>query len=207
MNAVNGRKKIIEKKDKNYIEIIVNHYHNLKGSMSLEELQTVYSCIYPNSNTKLNKEDWAICNVNVENNNFQQVCEYLEKVNNRIDISKTDSLQTSEMFTNRLVSLLQPYHNDIYGVIEPFCDNKEQGLMVALYNQKTNDSLYIWSCESKTNKELMIITSKEKTNQNLYMADDLEKAQYYQNGHYDEALKYSLIQIDNFLDKNINLKF
>ena len=207
MNVLNGRKKTIEKKDKNYIEIIVDHYHKLKGSISLEELQTVYSSIYSDSKNKLNKEDWAICNINIENNNFENICDYLEKVSNRINISKSDSYQTSEIFVNKLTNLLQPYHKDIYGVIEPFCNDCEQGLILAIYNNITNDSLYIWSCESRTNKDLMIIVSKEKNNQNLYLIDDLEKAQYYQNGNYEDALKYAITQIDNFLDKNINLKF
>lgn len=82
------------------------------------------------------------------------------------------------MFINRLIQNLQPYQKDIYGSIEPFCDNKEQGLMLSLFNQITDDQFYIWACESKTDKDLMIITSNEKTNQNLYMADDLETGTY-----------------------------
>lgn len=204
MNVLNRRKKEIEKKDKDYIEIITNHYYKLKGSISQEELQTVYSSIYPNSKTKLSKEDWAICSISVENNNYQHICDYLEKVNNRVDISRSASLEASEIFVNKLVNLLQPYHKDIYGTIEPFCDNREQGLMLALYNQITDDSLYIWSCQAKSNKDLMIIVSKDKTSQNLYMEEDFDKAQYYRSGNYEDAIKYSICQIDEFLDKKIN---
>ena len=112
----------IEKNQKNYVEVVINHYNNLKGSISQEELQTLYSCIYPNSKIKITLEDWATCNINVESNNSDKICDYLEKVNNRIDISKTSSFQTSEIFINKLIKSLQPYQKDIYGNIEPFCD-------------------------------------------------------------------------------------
>lgn len=137
--------------------------------MSQVELQTLYSSIYPSSRIKINKEDWAICNVNIESNDSQKICEYLETVNNRIDINKTSSLHTSERFINQFIKSLQPYQKELYGVIEPFCDGKEQGLLLCLYNQLTDDQFYIWSCESKTNKDLMVVTSNEKDNQNLYM--------------------------------------
>ena len=78
--------------------------------------------------------------------------------------------------------------------------------MLSLYNQKTNDCLYIWACESKTNGDLMIITSNEKNKQNLYMADDIDKAQYYPNGTYEDAINFSLSKVDHFLDKELNIK-
>ena len=78
--------------------------------MTLEELQTFYNSIYPDSTIKLNNEDWAICNVDIENNSSKNVCDYLEKVNNRVDISKTSSLQISELFINKLLKELQPYN-------------------------------------------------------------------------------------------------
>lgn len=134
------------------------------------------------------------------------MCDYLEKVNNRIDISKTSSLQTSEIFINRLIKQLQPYQKDIYGSIEPFCDGREQGLMLSLYNRLTDDQFYIWSCESKTDKDLMVITSKEKNNQNLYMQDDLEKAQYFSKDNFDDAIDFSLSQVNQFLGKELNIK-
>ena len=153
----------------------------------------------------MTKEDWAICTIDIENNNSQKVCDYLEKVSNRIDITKTSSLQTSEIFINRLIKQLQPYQKDIYGSIEPFCDGREQGLMLSLYNQLTDDQFYIWSCESKTDKDLMVITSKEKNNQNLYMQDDLEKAQYFSKNNLEDALSYSLSQINKFLGKELSI--
>lgn len=153
----------------------------------------------------MTKEDWAICTIDIENNNSQKVCDYLEKVSNRIDITKTSSLQTSEIFINRLIKQLQPYQKDIYGSIEPFCDGREQGLMLSLYNQLTDDQFYIWSCESKTDKDLMVITSKEKNNQNLYMQDELEKAQYFSKNNLEDALSYSLSQINKFLGKELNI--
>ncbi len=154
----------------------------------------------------MTKEDWAICTIDIENNNSQKVCDYLEKVSNRIDITKTSSLQTSEIFINRLIKQLQPYQKDIYGSIEPFCDGREQGLMLSLYNQLTDDQFYIWSCESKTDKDLMVITSKEKNNQNLYMQDDLEKAQYFSKDNFDDAIDFSLSQVNQFLGKELNIK-
>lgn len=161
--------------------------------------------MYPDSKIKLNKEDWAICSIDIENNNSQRVCDYLEKVSNRININKTSSLVTSEMFINCLLKDLQPYHKEIYGNIEPFCDGREQGLMLSLYNQLTDDQFYIWACESKTDKDLMILTSKEKNNQNLYMQDELEKAQYFSKNNLEDALSYSLSQINKFLGKELNI--
>lgn len=187
------------------MEVVVNHYNNLKGTISHEELQTLYNCIYPDSKIKLTKEDWAICSIDVESNNSDKICDYLEKVNNRIDISKTSSFQTSEIFINYLIKKLQPYQKEIYGNIEPFCDGREQGLMLSLYNQLTDDQFYIWACESKTDKDLMIITSNEKNNQNLYMQDDLEKAQYFSKDNFDDGISYSLSQVDKFLGKELNI--
>lgn len=167
----------------------------------------MYSSIYPDSKIKLNKEDWAICNLNISDDHSDKVCDYLEQVNNRIDISKTSSLQTSEIFIEKLLQHLQPYHKEIYGTIEPFCDNREQGLMLSIYNQMTNDQFYIWSCESKTDKELMIVTSKDKTKENLFMLDDLEKAQYYKNNDFNSAIKYCVDELDKFLGKDLKIKF
>lgn len=147
-----------------------------------------------------------MCNLNIESEDSQRICEYLEKVNNRIDISKSNSLQTSEIFINRLITQLKPYHKEIYGTIEPFCDGREQGLMLSLFNQKTNDQLYIWSCESKINCDLMIIISKDKNNQNLYMADDFDKAQYFTKNNYENAIDYSISQVDVFLGKELDIK-
>ena len=195
-----------EKNQKNYVDVIVNHYNSLKRTITHEELQTFYDSVYPDSRIKLTKEDWAICTIDIENNNSQKVCDYLEKVSNRIDITKTSSLQTSEIFINRLIKQLQPYQKDIYGSIEPFCDGREQGLMLSLYNQLTDDQFYIWSCESKTDKDLMVITSKEKNNQNLYMQDDLEKAQYFSKDNFDDAIDFSLSQVNQFLGKELNIK-
>ena len=169
--------------------------------MSLEELQILYTTMYPNSRIKLNKEDWAICSLDIECNNGQKVCDYLERVSNRIDINKTSSFVTSELFINNLIKKLQPYQNDIYGNIEPFCDGQEQGLMLSLYNQLTDDTFYIWSCESRINQDLMIITSKEKNNQNLYMQDDFEKAQFFSKNNFEEGIAYSIFQINMFLGK------
>lgn len=154
---------------------------------------------------KLTKEDWAICSLDVESNNSDKICAYLEKVNNRIDISKTSSFQTSEIFINYLIRKLQPYQKEIYGNIEPFCDGREQGLMLSLYNQLTDDQFYIWACESKTDKDLMIITSNQKNNQNLYMQDDLEKTQYFSKDNFDDGISYSLSQVDKFLGKELNI--
>lgn len=165
----------------------------------------MYNSVYPDSKIKLTKEDWAICSIDIESNNSSKVCDYLEKVSNRIDITKTSSFQTSEIFINRLIRELQPYQKDIYGNIEPFCDGREQGLMLSLYNQLTDDQLYIWACESKTDQDLMIITSKERNNQNLYMQDDLEKAQYFSKSDFDEGITYSLSQVNKFLGKELNL--
>lgn len=58
------------------------------------------------------------------------------------------------MFINCLLKELQPYYKELYGNIEPFCDGREQGLMILLYNQLTDDQFYLWTCESKTDKEL-----------------------------------------------------
>ena len=130
----------------------------------------------------------------------------MEKVNNRININKTSSLVTSEMFINNLIKDLQPYHKEIYGNIEPFCDGREQGLMISLYNQLTDDQFYIWACESKIDKDLMIVISKEKNNQNLYMQDDLEKAQYFSKNNLEDALSYALSKINKFLGKELNIE-
>lgn len=78
--------------------------------------------------------------------------------------------------------------------------------MLSLYNQLTDDQFYIWSCESKTDKDLMVITSKEKNNQNLYMQDDLEKAQYFSKDNFDDAIDFSLSQVNQFLGKELNIK-
>lgn len=197
---------LIEKKDQNYIEAIVNHYHILKGSINQDELQALYSSVYPYSRIKVNKEDWAICNLAVENNYSKRVCDQLEVINNRIDINKISSLETSEIFLNRLIKELQPYHKEIYGTIEPFCDIKERGLMLTLYNQLNKDVMYLWCCEIEEKKDLMIIISKDKTPQNLYMNDDKTSAEYFSKFNFDEAINYSLNQVDKFLDKNLNIK-
>lgn len=197
---------LMEKGQKNYIDVLVNYYTNLKGTISHGELQVLYSSIFPDSKIKLNKEDWAICSIDIENNNSQKVCEYLEKVNNRIDITKTSSFQTSEIFINHLIQKLQPYQRDIYGNIEPFCNGREQGLMLSLYNLLTDDQFCIWACESKTNQDLMIITSNIKNTENIYMQDDLEKAQYFSKDNFDDGIKYSLSQIDKFLGRELEIR-
>ncbi len=184
---------------------MVNHYNSLKRSITHEELQVLYGAVYPESKIKLTKEDWAICSIDIENNNSSKVCDYLEKVSKRIDITKTSSFQTSELFINYLIKQLQPYQKDIYGNIEPFCDGREQGLMLSLFNQLTDDQFYIWACESKTDQDLMIITSKEKNNQNLYMQDDLEKAQYFKKANFDDAITYTLSQVNKFLGKELSM--
>ncbi len=173
--------------------------------MDLEELQVLYNSLYPTSKINLSKEDWAICNINVESNNVQNIIDYLEKVNNRINISKSNSLQTSETFINRLIKNLQPYQKEIYGYIEPFCESETQGLMLSLFNSKTSDELYIWSCELKNSKDIMILTSNEKDSQNLYLIKDLDKAQYFSKNNFSDAIDYSLKQIDMFLDKSLNI--
>ena len=195
----------IEKKNQSYIEAIVNHYHHLRGSITQEELQALYSTVYPNSRNKVSQEDCAVCNIAVESNSNQKVCEQFEKINNRIDISKTSSLQTSELFMNALIKELQPYHNEIYGTLEPFCDDREQGLMLSLYNQLTDDSMYLWCCEDKVKQDLMIISSKDKTKQNMYMQSDKEVAQYFSKSSRDDAINYSLDQVNKFLDKDLKI--
>lgn len=141
-----------------------------------------------------------------EENHCQRVCEYFETVNNRIDITKTSSFNTSELFVNRLIKNLTPYNKEICGTIEPFCDNRQQGVMLSLQNIFTKDSIYIWACESKTNQELMVITSNEKNNQNLFMKDDLDRAQYYSNNNYDDAITFVKTEIDKFLGKELDIK-
>jgi len=58
----------------------------------MEELQTLYSAVYPNSRIKINKEDLKYCDIDVENNNYEKICEAFERINNRIDVSKTSSM-------------------------------------------------------------------------------------------------------------------
>ncbi len=142
----------------------------------------------------------------MENNSSQKVCEQFETINNRIDINKTSSLQTSELFMNQFIQKLQPYHNEIYGTLEPFCDDREQGLMLSLYNQLTNDVIYIWCCEDKVKREIMVVTAKEKTKHNLYMQSDKDVAQYFLKSNFHKAINYSLNQVNKFLDKDLNIK-
>ena len=142
----------------------------------------------------------------MENNSSQKVCEQFETINNRIDINKTSSFQTSEIFMNKLIKELQPYHNEIYGTLEPFCDDREQGLMLSIYNQLTDDVMHVWCCEDKVKKDLMIVTGRDKTKENLYIKTDKDSIQYFLKSNYDEAINYSLAQVDKFLDKGLNLK-
>lgn len=151
-------------------------------------------------------EDWAICSLDIESNNSEKVGDYLEKVNNRMNINKTNSFCTSESFINQLILNLKPYRKDIYGNIEPFCDGVEQGVMLSLYNQLTDDQFYVWACESKTDKDLMIVVSKEKSNQNLYLQDDLDKAQYFSKDNFKEGIDYSVSQVEKFLGKELDFK-
>lgn len=46
-------------------------------------------------------------------------------LNNRVDINKTSSLETNELFVNQLIQKLQPYYNEIYETLGPFCDDEE----------------------------------------------------------------------------------
>ena len=107
---------------------------------------------------------------------------------------------------NKLIKELQPYHNEIYGTLEPFCDDREQGLMLSIYNQLTDDVMHVWCCEDKVKKDLMIVTGRDKTKENLYMKTDKDSIQYFLKSNYDEAINYSLAQVDKFLDKGLNLK-
>ncbi len=106
---------------------------------------------------------------------------------------------------NDLIKALQPYHNEIYGTLEPFCDDKEQGLMLSLYNQLTNDSMYLWCCEDIVKQDLMIVSSYNKAKKNLYMQSDRENAQYFSRTNFDEAISYSLTQVNKFLKKDLNI--
>lgn len=137
--------------------------------------------------------------MDIENNSYQKVCDQLEKVYNRININKTSSFQKSELFINYLVKKLQPYHKDIFGTIEPFCDSRKQGLMLALNNQLTNEPLYIWACEDEVDNDLMIITSKNKNKQNLYMTEDIGNAQFFSNNNLEDGVIYITSQIEKFL--------
>lgn len=43
-------------------------------------------------------------------------------------------------------------------------------------------------------------------NENLYMQNDKEKAQYYKNGNIQDAIIYSLNEINRFLDIELNIR-
>lgn len=190
-----------------YIEIIVDFYSKTNKTISLEDLQVLYNKIYPDSKIKLNIEDWAISTLNMENKNIQKFCEYFEKINCRIDISKTSSLQFSEIFVNRLIQKLQSgnYQKELNGLIEPYCDKNHQGLMISFNNKIMNDSFYLWVSELE-NKEFMVLIAKEKNNQNLFMLEEFEKAHYFNKENFDEAISFSLSKIDKFLGKDLNMK-
>lgn len=115
-------------------------------------------------------------------------------------------MQTSEDFINCLIKNLQPYQKEIYGTIEPFCNNYEQGLMLTICNQASDEQLYIWACESKNGEDLMLIISNEKTNKNLYMESDIEKIEYFNKNNFNEAIDYSITQINKFLSKELIFK-
>lgn len=189
----------IEVEQKKKAEILVNHYYMLKSAITLEELQTVYNSIYPDDNKKLNSEDWAVCNINIENNDYEKTCEYFEKINNRIDISRSSSLQMSELFMNRLVNQLNPYNKQLCGTIETFCNDENHGLILSLLDKITDEKFYVWVCETVENKDIMIICSKEKAKKNLFMLDDYENAQYFNISNLSDAINYASNRIDDFL--------
>ena len=194
----------MEKNQINYVEAIVNHYHYLKGTIKYDELLALYNVVYPTEKVKLDIEDWIMCDIAVQNNLPSKVCERFDMIHNRIDISKSSSLQASEIFMTHLINELQPYSNQIYGILEPFCDSTEQGLMLHILNKQTDEDMYLW-CSGDINHNLAIVTSNERTKQNLYLQDDKEDVKYFSKSNEEEAIQYCLNQIDNFIDKDINI--
>ena len=77
--------------------------------MSKVELQLLYDTIYPDSKAEITKEDCIRCNINIENENVEELCDYLDRVYNRINISKTESFKISEHFAEVLINNMNPY--------------------------------------------------------------------------------------------------
>lgn len=194
----------MEKSQINYVEAIVNHYHYLKGTIKYDELLALYNVVYPTEKVKLDIEDWIMCDIAVQNNLPIKVCERFDIIHNRIDISKSGSLQTSEIFMNHLIEKLQPYSEKVYGILEPFCDGIEQGLMLHLLNKQTDEDMYLW-CSEDIHHNLVIVTSDERTKQNLCLQDKKEIAWHFPKENEEDALQYSLNQIDNFIDKDMSI--
>lgn len=195
----------IEKKQIDYVDAIVNHYHYLKRSINYDELFALYNVIYPSDKMKLNMEDWILCDIAVNNNISAKVCERFEIINRRIDIYKNNSFQTSEIFMRKFTEELQSYHENMYGFLEPFCNGKEQGLMLRLVDKQTEEETYFW-CFGDNKNNLAIITSNEKTTQNLYFNEDRSLAQYFPKTNEKEAIEYCVDKVTKFLNKDINIK-
>ena len=163
--------------------------------MSKVELQLLYDTIYPDSKAEITKEDCIRCNINIENENVEELCDYLDRVYNRINISKTESFKISEHFAEV-----------IYGNIEPFCfDKEQQGVMLSLYDKITEAPLYLWVSFTEDNL-LMLVTSNKKNKQNICSDIDLQGAQYFREEDISVGIDYALSKIDTFLKKDLSIK-
>ena len=71
------------KKREYYIEKVVDYYYRYKKSISLEELQILFECVYPNANISLTLEDWKVCDLAIQANYSKKVYDQFELVKKR----------------------------------------------------------------------------------------------------------------------------
>ncbi len=70
----------INNNQKKYVEIVVNFFNNLKGYMSIDELNMLFECVNNNMDIKLNDKDCEICNEFIEMDDFIPICHYFENI-------------------------------------------------------------------------------------------------------------------------------
>lgn len=69
-----------------YIENVVNFFNNLKGYMTIDELNMLFECVNDNIDIKLTDEDYNICNEFIEIDDYISICQYFENIINKKQI-------------------------------------------------------------------------------------------------------------------------
>lgn len=89
---------------------------------------------------------------------------------------------------------------------ETFNNCREQGLVLKIYNNKTN--LYIWACQCRISDDIMIVLGNEKDcdRNNMFSDEAFNRTKYFDCNKYDDAVDYVYKHIKYMFKDSINTK-
>lgn len=120
-----------------------------------------------------------------------------------MEITKNRSLEVSEKFFNNLEKKLERVSDNLAGYYKTFNNCREQGLMLTIYEQKSDDELLIWACECRNSDSIMVIIADRSCSDINDMFDDKawRSAKYFKYDDYDGAIDYTMNIIKKQFDK------